>query len=328
MAERVTQIVILDVGHGNCAAIREGRRCVVIDAGPGTALLEFMLENEIDVVEEILISHADADHIKGVEALLDQDDIDVRSVRLNSDAAKDSRQWDGMLHALTDRRSRGTIQFGVELVEGFEFPFSDVVVEVLAPSTYLAAKGPGSRDSEGRRVNTNTVSAVVRARTPDRSVLFAGDIDDLGLQHLLATGQDLGADVLVFPHHGGNVGTDAAPADNRRFASRLLSAVDPETVVFSISRTRYANPRPEIVAEVRTAGERKIMCTQMSRHCLDEAPNEEGHLVDVFAAGRREGHCCAGSIMVTGGGLQPSARSHTAFVRTRVPGALCGPGKG
>ena len=321
----MTKTVILDVGHGNCAVVYEEESCVVIDAGPGTALLEFMLEEQITIVEEMLISHADSDHLKGVQTLLDQPDITVKSVRLNSDAAKESKQWDGMLYSLNDRRSSGQIGFEVQLVDGFATLFSDVGLEVLAPNTYLAGKGPGSRDSAGRRIATNTVSAVVRLRTRDWSVLLTGDVDELGLTYLLSTDHDLHADVLVFPHHGGHVGDSVSPSRNREFANRLLAAVAPSIVVFSISRSKYLNPRPEIVEVVRADPSRKIMCTQMSRHCMEEPPNADGHLADVFADGRRSGNCCAGSIVLSGAVLVPAIASHTEFVRLKAPGALCGP---
>jgi len=321
----MTKIVILDVGHGNCAVVHEDKTCLVIDAGPGTALLEFIREQRIEVVEEMLISHADTDHLKGVITLLDQDDITVKSVRLNSDAAKESKQWDALLCSLDDCRRRGEIQFEVQLVEGFMMRFADVALEVLAPSTYLAGRGPGSRDTAGRRVTTNTISAVVRVRAPDRSVLLTGDMDELGLNYLLSTGQDLRADVLVFPHHGGHVGDSVSASRNREFANRLLAAVAPSIVVFSISRLRYSNPRSEIVEAVKAEPSRKIMCTQMSQNCMDEAPNEDGHLAAVFADGRESGHCCAGSIVLSAASLVPSVAAHTEFVRRRAPRALCGP---
>ena len=321
----MTKVVILDVGHGNCAVVQDGKRCLVVDAGPGTALLEFIREAEIDVVEEMLISHADTDHLKGVQTLLDQDVISVRSVRVNSDAAKNTVQWDGMLRSLDDRNRRGTIRFAVQLMEGDQITFCDTVVEVLAPSGYLAGKGPGSRDPTGRRITTNTVSAVVRVRMPDQSVLFTGDLDEVGLKLLTETDQDLQADVLVFPHHGGHVSNSATPARNRRFAERLLSAVSPKIVVFSLSRVKYSNPRHEIIEAVRTNPLRKVMCTQMSQNCLDEAPNDDEHLANVFADGRRSGHCCAGTIVIAGSTLYPSVSSHTDFVRGRAPNALCRP---
>lgn len=321
----MTKVIILDVGHGNCAVVQDGTRCLVLDAGPGTALLEFMRESEINAVEEILISHADSDHLKGVLTLLDQDVIAVRRVRLNSDAAKDTVQWEAMLRSLDDRKRRGTIDFSVELTEGCRIPLADSLVEVLAPSGYLAAKGPGSRDSMGRRIKTNTVSAVVRVRMPDQSVLFTADLDEVGLELLMETGQDLGADLLVFPHHGGNVSSSSTPERNRRFAERLLSAVNPKVVVFSLSRVRYSNPRREIIEAVIDSPDRKVMCTQMSQNCLDVAPNDDGHLANVFADGRRSGHCCAGSIVIAGPTLHPSVSSHTSFVSAMAPYALCRP---
>ncbi len=319
----MTKIVILDVGHGNCAVMCDDQRCLVIDAGPTTALLEFLLENRLKIVDEILISHADTDHLKGLDALLDQNDIDIGNVRLNSDAAKDSAQWDAMLHSLDDRRRKDEIQCEVQLVEGTVIPFSDGVVEVLAPSTYLASKGPGSQDSDGRRITTNSISAVVRASTVDQSVLFTGDIDDLGLSYLLASDQDLHADILVFPHHGGHVSRSPSTTGNRRFADELLSAVDPDIVVFSFSRTKFTNPRSEIIEAVTAGSARKVMCTQMSKRCLEQSPNDDRHLASVFADGRQHGHCCAGSIVVSGANLQPSVVSHTKFVSARAPNALC-----
>ena len=319
----MTEIVILDVGHGNCAVVYENERCAIIDAGPGTALLEFILENGITVVEEILISHADTDHLKGVQTLLDHDGIDVRCVRLNSDAAKDTKQWDGVLYSLQDRERNGTITFEVQLVEGLLIQFFDSDVEVLAPGRYLAGKGPGSQDSNGHRIATNTISAIVRVRTSDQSVLFTGDIDELGLQHVLEANQDLSADILVFPHHGGNVSASSTSQRNGRFAAQLLAAVSPRIVVFSFSRTQRHFPRPEIISVVKEDPSRKVMCTQMSQHCLSEAPMEAGHLTSVFANGRQLGHCCAGSIVVSGANLSPSVASHTEFVRTKAPNSLC-----
>ena len=321
----MTEIVILDVGHGNSAVVYEDKKCVVIDAGPGTTLLEFIRQHEITVVEEVLISHADADHLKGVLTLLDQDDIDIRCVRLNSDAAKESKQWDAVLHSLQDRERIRMTAFEIQLVEGLTVHFDGTDIEVLAPGRYLAGKGPSSRDSDGHRITTNTISAIVRVRTSDQSVLFTGDIDEVGLEHVLSSNQDMSADVLVFPHHGGNVGATATAVSNRRFADQLLTAVNPRVVVFSIGRTRFRNPRPEIIDAVKADPSRKVMCTQMSRHCLDESPNDARHLASAFADGKRAGNCCAGSIVISGADLQPSVASHTVFVRATAPGALCMP---
>ena len=318
------ELAILDVGHGNCAVIFDGTRAVVVDAGPGTALLEFLTEREISHVVEVLISHADADHLKGLLALLDQDDIRVERVRLNSDATKHTAQWRALVFALEERHRTGQCDFRVELKEGMSISFGDDCrLSVLAPRAALAAMGPGSADDQGREITTNTMSAVLKATLHDRSVLLTGDVDEVGLAHLLESGQDLKADILVFPHHGGNVRLGAKPERNRDFAELLLQAVEPETVVFSIGRSKHRNPRPEIVDAVCSAPRRNVMCTQMSRSCAADDGYDDAHLSEAFAAGKRRGHCCAGSIVVSPEGLVPSVAAHAAFVRVAAPTALC-----
>ena len=39
---------------------------------------------------------------------------------------------------------------------------AEVAIEILAPSAYLAGKGPKSEDRQGRRITTNSVSAVIK----------------------------------------------------------------------------------------------------------------------------------------------------------------------
>lgn len=319
-------LTILDVGHGNCAVIHDAGKVVVIDAGPGTALLEFMTERGLSHVAEVLISHADTDHLKGLLSLLDQENFRVDRVRFNSDAAKDTAQWKALVYALDERSRLGGCDFQIQITEGTSIAFGSACrIDVLAPRPALAATGPGSRDDQGRRITTNTISAVVRVTIHERTVLLTGDIDSVGLSHLLASGQNLESDLLVFPHHGGNVGPGATIEQNAETARRLLEAVDPVNVVFSISRSGYRNPRPEIVGAVRSDQHRHVMCTQMSQNCSARTEFTDLHLSDAFAAGRRHGHCCAGSIVVSADGLVPSVAAHADFVRSAAPTALCEP---
>ena len=54
-------VSILDVGHGNCAVLIDDK-VVVIDAGPGTTLLDFLEKEGIKEVGVVLISHADEEN--------------------------------------------------------------------------------------------------------------------------------------------------------------------------------------------------------------------------------------------------------------------------
>lgn len=272
-----------------------------------------------------MVSHADTDHLRGLVTLLDQDTLRISTVYINSDANQNSRQWKALVYALDDRHRNGVCDFKVDLTEGLTLPLgADTKAEVLAPRRGLAATGPGTTDQQGRRVTTNTISAVIKVSLSDRRVLFTGDLDEVGLKHLLETSVDVSADVLVFPHHGGNVDSHSDADRNAKFAEQLLSAVNPSLVIFSIGRTAHLNPRPEIVKQVISRTNCRVMCTQMSRHCL---PNDRklpsDHLAELYSHGRRQGQCCAGSIRVTSTSLEPDVRMHKMFIDHNAPSALC-----
>jgi len=61
---------IVDVKHGNSAVLIDTDGVVVIDAGNGSKLLEFLSNRQITTIDVLILSHADGDHIGGVMALL------------------------------------------------------------------------------------------------------------------------------------------------------------------------------------------------------------------------------------------------------------------
>jgi len=326
----MTSATILDVGHGNCA-ILTAEYTVVVDAGRGSALLEFLTEQGIDRVDTVLVSHSDADHLGGLIALLSARVAEVGSVYLNSDALQSSRVWADMTYELDQLQRSSSLDFRTSLVEGDRFDVGDpaVSIAVVAPRPYLAAIGPGGRDHEGRRLSGNSMSAVVTVQHGDEIVLMLpGDLDGVGLDHLAATHPEIEADVLVFPHHGGNAARSSSVRANAEFAERLAHLVRPSTVVFSIGRSSHGNPRPEVVDAVRAVvPDVRIACTQLSEHCAAEVPAvAPTHLLEVFAAGRDRRRCCAGTITIDLGIAlepRPSRDAHEAFVRAATSTPLC-----
>ncbi len=100
------ELIILDVGHGNCAILRDTKTVTVIDCPPALTLLETLERLGISTVDQVLISHADLDHIGGLVNLLE--DVTVRNVYINPDADKKSRTWKDIRIALGLAEDRGT----------------------------------------------------------------------------------------------------------------------------------------------------------------------------------------------------------------------------
>src|SRR5437016_3755628 len=116
---------------------------VVIDAGPGSALLEFLKQEGIERVDVILISHADKDHIAGLLAIIASEEFEIGRVRLNSDADKTSDLWDDLVYILTRAHTAKQLDFSPALTVADTGLFNQgmVNIEILAPDQYIAARG-------------------------------------------------------------------------------------------------------------------------------------------------------------------------------------------
>ena len=319
---------ILDVGHGNCAVVRAGDAgVVVVDAGRGTGLLEFLLEQGIENVRTVYLSHSDVDHVAALLGLLESGAVTVQRVVLNSDSSKESQVWGDLVYELDLMDRDNAVDFTVGLVAGEREVLDDVEVEILGPSRYLAARGVGSTDRSGRTISTNSISAVVRVRVRGESVaVIPGDLDEVGICDLIERAPDVSAPIVVYPHHGLRPGN----ADIRAFAEALLEATAPDVVVFSFGRGRYRAPHPETVKAAREAKpEIRVVCTQLSEHCSRTTGAASlSHLDDAFAQGRARGACCAGTIVVPLDNpaterVRPSSEEHRAFIVSNVETPLC-----
>jgi beta-lactamase superfamily II metal-dependent hydrolase len=327
MADRT--LAILDVGHGNSTVITCADTVAVIDTGPKSGLLEYLRQQDIEDIDLVLISHADQDHIAGLVALLSCQAFRVHCVRVNTDSLKGSDIWDDLLFELDRLNSAGELNFEPCLTTNNSFVFDQGVIclDILGPSTYLAGKGPGSTDRQGRKLRSNSLSAVVRVLVDGVPIaLLPGDLDRIGLDDLIYHGQDANARILVFPHHGGTAGSTGA---DEEFSHMLSEVISPDIVVFSIGRHRRPEkPKPEIILAVRKClPDVRMFCTELSRHCAVSVPEIcAQHLNAVYCRGREHNECCAGSIIVdldSPNNILPPYDEVQAFISTVAPEALC-----
>lgn len=292
-----SQLVVVDVGHGNAAVITDVGFTAVVDVGLGGTLLQYLMDASISRIDFLVVSHADADHCGALVHLLWQKNLTFGTVLANPDHQKMSETWKSIEVAL-DRASReGRIDkldfatAGLVLVGP-----NDLRLEVLSPSKGLVMLRVGGTDSEGRPISSNTKSAVVRlARGKKNLAVLPGDLDGVGLKRLLEEGVNLQAPILVFPHHGGLPGGQSPVA----FAKDILSATKPSKVVFSVGRNSATDAHRQIVSTIRSEVPATYMaCTQMPTHCGAGNDGTLPHVLPLFGKGKEAGACCAGSIAV------------------------------
>ncbi len=324
------ELIILDVGHGGCAVLRDMNDTIIIDCAPGSTLLETLNALGIHEISNILISHADSDHIAGIITLLTSLEIRVHNIFLNPDAVKDTEIWENFRFAVKDARKRFSnrtrVHTALTIEQTGQFDTEQVKIEVLAPSPELAMSGVGGRDLHGRKLGSNSMSVVLGlVHDTHRVALLPGDIDEVGLSNLGEECSDLRADILIFPHHGGKAGN----TDGEKYAYTLSTMVKPKVVFFSFDRNLFNNPREEIIRGVKTAVPKaNILCTQLSKKCAVQPPSSSfNHLSTLPAKGRSKNNCCGGSILIKINGRETISNSlfklHNNFIRSNVPMAMC-----
>jgi len=256
---------ILDVGHGNCAVLIDREGVVVIDAGPNTVLLDFLIEHHINTVDILLLSHSDADHIAGAIGLLISEEIVVKQVYVNSDSTKNSQLWNDLVYMLSVAHQENRLYFEPSLTPHLngKLDQGDIAIEILAPSQYIAARGPGSQDRQGRKLSSNSIIAVIRLSYHGKSfALLPGDLDLVGLENLLEDHADIQTWLTVYPHHGGRPGTGNVKA----FTKRFCEAVKAEWVIFSIGDNAERFPSKEIIETVvENLDQVKMLSTRSSK---------------------------------------------------------------
>jgi beta-lactamase superfamily II metal-dependent hydrolase len=325
----LASIHILDVGHGNCTVLVDKQSAVIIDAGGGSTLLEFLEAHHITEIRYVLVSHADSDHINGLTGLFAGSAVPVGDLYVNPDRARNTKRWRTLVYEMEKKNTSYRIGLASKQPAGLRFAGFDI--EVLSPPQDWVVLGV---NRNGSRLRPNTLSAAIRiVRDGHPIILLAADIDQLVVDEWLRTGRQARADILVFPHHGGRPGRGTPVV----FARQLCELVKPKTIVFSIGRTQFRNPRPDqfpnprpdIVSAIRSTLPRsRIVCTQLSANCAATVPTKlPGHLSEEPALGKPDKACCAGTISIDLSQavpfIKPEHSAHLGWLRGNVPKALC-----
>jgi competence protein ComEC len=259
------RVDFLDVGQGDCALVTfPDNTTLLIDGGgrPGpfkrnvtttfddgseetferetrsigeAVVSEYLWSRGLDHVDYILATHADADHMDGLN-----DVARNFSVR----AALVARTPDRDDEYATFAKTLSAKNVPVRLIgAGDVLHFGAVTASVLWPTPSTNAQASSS----------NNDSVVLRLRLGERTLLLTGDIEKGGENGILQA-QNLRADVVKVAHHGSK--TSSTPS--------FVAAVQPRFAVISVGQASvFGHPNKEVVERWK-AGRAQVLTTGAS----------------------------------------------------------------
>ena len=218
-------VVVADVGQGQTVLVRTARHALLYDTGPryssdmdaGQRVVVPLLKAYGVTLDRLVLSHRDADHTGGAQAVLAmQPQVNVL----------------GSLPSHSAMAQRAGYQ---DCEAGQSWWWDGVHFEVLHPPPAGPARG-----------TSNAWSCVLRIQTARSSLLLAGDIEAREETDLVQQwGGALRSDVLLVPHHGSRTSS----------TSGWLDMVRPHTAwVQAGYRNRYGHPAPEVVERYQARG--------------------------------------------------------------------------
>ena len=157
------ELIVLDVGHGSSAILRDTQGTLVIDCGTGSTLIETLHYLHVKELHSIIISHADEDHVGGLINLLASQTIKVQNIFLNADSMRKTRIWTQLRQTLQEARKRDNVKIhvGLTTLQTGTMGVGEITIEILAPSPEIAMSGVGGEDLHGNRLDANAMSVVV-----------------------------------------------------------------------------------------------------------------------------------------------------------------------
>ncbi|MEP6569948.1 MAG: ComEC/Rec2 family competence protein [Acidobacteriota bacterium] len=252
-------IDFLDVGQGDSALITfPNNTTLLIDAGgrPGpfgkgnnrfgelddgreetverearsigeSVVSEYLWWRGLDHVDYILATHADADHIDGLNDV-------ARNFAVRAALVARTPRSDPEYARFAETLTSTNIPLQI-IGAGDVLKFGEVKARVLWP---MAVEDPNAP-------SRNNDSVVLRLQLGSRALLLTGDIEMSGEDGILRTSEDLRADVVKVAHHGSKTSS----------TDSFVAASRPRFAIISVGQTSiFGHPNAEVVERWKRSG--------------------------------------------------------------------------
>lgn len=221
-------VKVLNIGQGDAILVQTGEKNVLVDTSDvdeRDKLRAELKKADIKKIDTIILTHPHADHIGGMDVLLNEYSI---GMVYDNGMPSTSKLFLGYVKKLKEKKiERKGLVAGDRVDLG-----GGAVFEVLAPSAQLVKEG----NVKGYKHDPNNESVVGRLVFGDFTMMLTGDAEKKEEHDILAAGSNVQSKILKSGHHGSKTSSSAD----------FLRAVQPEAAVISCGvNNDYGHPHKE-----------------------------------------------------------------------------------
>jgi competence protein ComEC len=221
------EVHFIDVGQGDSTLIISEGHAMLIDAGnnnKGTTVQQYLKYQGAKTLDYVIGTHPDADHIGGLDVVLNQ--VPCQTVIL-PDYSKDTKTYEEILYTVKEKKYNIT-----NPVVGDTYTLGEATFTIVSP------RGIEYDDA-------NDCSVGILLQHGEKKFILTGDAEEASESEMLHSGINLNADVYKVAHHGSKTAS----------TSSFLDAVNPDYAVISCGEENsYGHPHAEVLNAFRTRG--------------------------------------------------------------------------
>jgi competence protein ComEC len=245
---KTSSVSILDVGHGSSFLLQlPHNNNILIDGGGAgndrfnigeRVIAPFLWKKRIRSLDAVIITHPHADHYNGLPFILKR--FRPQVLWINS-----FPEYDGEYKQLLELADQIGIETRIARTGDILFQGEAALLQCVAEGLAFQNKKVTGYDSIQNKIsNPNNMSLVLRLDASGRSFLFPADIDAQIAEILVAQRSDIGADVLLAPHHG----------SSSSMSQDFIEAVAPNFIAISAGRNNPFNLPDKSFYELQKKG--------------------------------------------------------------------------
>lgn len=258
-------LTAMDVGQGAAILVQTAGHDLLFDVGPTMGqtdagqriVIPLLRALGVRAIDAVVLSHADLDHIGGLESVYAQHMIPLSYASFDVKALLQERLRRGRMrthlqHSENDDLAESEPSFARHLQvrrceSGVTWRWDGVTFSFLHPGQTLNILGVVHKAGKGSsKVRTNAQSCVLKISGSHHSVLLPGDLpaqQERGL--VIQQGKVLDVDVVVMGHHGS--ATSSSP--------EFVRAVSPQHALALVGyRNRFKHPDTQVGNRWRRVG--------------------------------------------------------------------------